>query len=335
MKSFLYPKINPSSFTWLRPENGVISKVHEWIQPITDVTDPEEAKKAEVVILGVPLSRSSISASGASEFPDAFRRAWRGFATYNLDDDVDLTEMTALDAGDVPMHVTDISKCHDNIIQASSLLHRHFLDSKLCAIGGDHSITAMMVKGMHEAKPSEKIGILQFDTHFDLRDMSDNGPSNGTPMRNLIESGVVDGSNMYNIGLHGFFNTKDLKQYADEKGVNYFTLRAARKKGIEETVQQCLEELSSKVDTIYLTVDMDVLDIAYAPGVPASTPGGMTTEELLEGVLAASRHPKVKAMDIVCLDPLKDTLVQPTVKLGTHVFLTFLTGVMLRQRASN
>jgi formiminoglutamase len=335
LKSFLYPKTNPPSFTWLRPENGVISKVHEWIKPITDVTNPEEAKNADVVILGIPLSRSSISASGASEFPETFRRSWRSFATYNLDDDVDLAEMTVLDAGDVPMHVTDISKCHNNIIQASALLHSHFLDSKVCAIGGDHSITAMMVKGMHEAKPSEKIGILQFDTHFDLRDMSDNGPSNGTPMRNLIESGVVDGSNMYNIGLHGFFNTKDLKQYADEKGVNYFTLREARKKGIEETVQQCLEELSSKVDAIYLTVDMDVLDIAYAPGVPASTPGGMTTEELLEGVLAAGRHPKVKAMDIVCLDPLKDTLVQPTVKLGTHVFLTFLTGVMLRQSASN
>ncbi|WP_045515745.1 agmatinase family protein [Neobacillus niacini] len=334
MKSFLYPTINPPSFTWVRPESGEVSKVHEWIQPITAITDPEESKNAEVVILGVPLSRSSISASGASEFPEAFRRSWRSFATYNLDDDVDLSEMTVLDAGDVQMHVTDIGKCHDNIIQASALVHSHFHSSKVCGIGGDHSITAMMVKGLHEAKPTEKIGILQFDTHFDLRDMSDNGPSNGTPMRNLIESGVVEGSNMYNIGLHGFFNTKDLKQYADEKGVNYFTLRETRKKGVEATVLQCLKELSSKVDTIYLTVDMDVLDIAYAPGVPASTPGGMTTAELLEGVLAAGRHPKVKAMDIVCLDPLKDTLVQPTIKIGTHVFLTFLTGVMLQQNAS-
>jgi formiminoglutamase len=335
LKSFLYPKMNPSSFMWVMPENGARLKVHEWIQPITALTDPEKCKDAEVVILGVPLSRSSISASGASEFPEAFRRSWRGFATYNLDDDVDLSEMTAFDAGDVPMHVTDIAKCHENIVEASAAINTHFFNSKVCAIGGDHSITAMMVKGMNQAKPSEKIGILQFDTHFDLRDMSDNGPSNGTPMRNLIESGVVEGNNMYNIGLHGFFNTKDLKQYADEKGVNYITLRKARKKGIEETVLQCLEELSSKVDSIYLTVDMDVLDIAYAPGVPASTPGGMTTEELLEGVLAAGRHPKVKAMDIVCLDPLKDTQVQPTVKLGTHVFLTFLTGVMLRQGASN
>lgn len=330
MKSFLSPTINPPCFTWVRPEQGEVAKVHEWIQPISGETDVEKSKDADFVVVGVPLSRSSISASGASEFPDYFRRAWKGFTTYNLDFDIDLSEMTALDAGDVPMHVTDIQKCHTNIIQASAALHTHFQTSKVCAIGGDHSITAMMVKGLHRAKPSEKIGILQFDTHFDLRDLSDNGPSNGTPMRNLIESGVVEGSNMYNIGLHGFFNTKDLKNYADEKGVNYITLRQARKKGIEETVRHCLDELASKVDTIYLTVDMDCLDIAYAPGVPASTPGGMRTEELLEGVLAAGSHPKVKAMDIVCLDPLKDTLVQPTVKLGTHVLLTFLTGVMLR-----
>lgn len=330
MKSFLFPKINPPSFTWVRPEQGEVTKVHEWIQPLTSSTDPDMSKDVDFVVVGVPLSRSSISASGASEFPDFFRRAWKGFTTYNLDEDVDLSERSAFDAGDVPMNVTDIRKCHDNIIEASAALHRHFSTSKVCAVGGDHSITAMMVKGLKQAKPSERIGILQFDTHFDLRDMADNGPSNGTPMRNLIESGVVEGSNMYNIGLHGFFNTKDLKKYADELGVNYLTLRNARKKGMEETVIQCLHELAAKVDTIYLTVDMDCLDIAYAPGVPASTPGGMTTEELLDGVLAAGRHPKVMAMDIVCLDPLKDTHVQPTVKLGTHVFLTFLTGVMQR-----
>jgi len=331
LKSFLYPKLNPPSFTWVRPDHDAdIAKVHEWIQLLTSDSDPEKSKDADFVVVGVPLSRSSISASGASEFPDAFRRAWKGFTTYNLDDDIDLSEMTAIDVGDVPMNVTDIRLCHDNIIQASAAIHDHFRTSKVCAVGGDHSITAMMVKGLHQARPAEKIGILQFDTHFDLRDLTDNGPSNGTPMRNLIESGVVKGSDMYNIGLHGFFNTKDLKRYADEKGVNYITLRNARKKGIEETVRHCLEELAAKVDTIYLTVDMDVLDIAYAPGVPASTPGGMTTAELLEGVLAAAKHPKVKAMDIVCLDPLKDTNAQPTVKLGTHVFLTFLTGVIMR-----
>jgi formiminoglutamase len=333
MKSFLYPKLNPPGFTWVRPENGAgAAKVHEWIVPLSGESDPEKSKEADVVIVGVPLSRSSISASGASEFPDAFRRMWKGFTTYNLDEDVDLTELSALDVGDVPMHVTDIRRCHDNIIQASEAVHQHFAASKVCAIGGDHSITAMMVKGLHKAKPNKKIGILQFDTHLDLRDLADNGPSNGTPMRNLIECGVVEGSNMYNIGLHGFFNTKDLKQYADEHGVNYITLGRARRKGIVETVNGCLEELTAKVDIIYLTVDMDCLDIAYAPGVPASTPGGMTTAELIDGVITAAQHPKVNAMDIVCLDPLKDTMAQPTVKLGTLFFLTYLTGLAMRKR---
>jgi formiminoglutamase len=331
LKSFLYPKVISPSFIWNRVEDGEMSKVHEWIQPLSGFGKAESCKDADAVILGVPLSRSSISASGASEFPESFRRAWKGFTTYNLDEEIDLADLLVLDAGDVPMHVTDILRCHQNITAASIAIHDHFPKSVVCAIGGDHSITAMMVKGMQEAKPAEKIGILQFDTHFDLRDLTEQGPSNGTPMRNLIESGIVEAKNMYNIGLHGFFNTKDLKQYANDQGVNYFTLRQARRRGITNTVKQCLEVLSSKVDTIYLTVDMDVLDIAYAPGVPASTPGGMTSEELLDGVLAAGQHLKVKAMDIVCLDPLKDTFVQPTVKLGTHVFLTFLTGV--KQRA--
>ncbi|WP_462409804.1 agmatinase family protein [Neobacillus sp. Marseille-QA0830] len=329
MKSIV---LNPPGFIWVRPDKGKrISKVHEWIQPLTnESSDVSLAEKADVLVVGVPLSRSSISASGASEFPDHFRRSWKSFSTYHLEEDTDLAEITAVDAGDVPMHVTDISRCHDNIVEASSMLHGRFPKAKICGIGGDHSITAMMVKGWKRAKPGVKIGILQFDTHFDLRDLTDNGPSNGTPMRNLIESGTVKATNIYNIGLHGFFNTRDLKEYADKTGVHYVTLKQARKLGIETAVGICLEQLAAKVDTIYLTVDMDVLDIAYAPGVPASTPGGMTAAELLEGVLAAGRHPKVNTMDIVCLDPLKDTQVQTTVKLGTHVFLNYLTGTLLR-----
>ena len=56
---------------------------------------------------------------------------------------------------------------------------------------------------------------MQLDTHFDLRSLKDNGPSNGTPIRNLIESGTIKGEDVWNIGLHGFFNAKSLKEYAD------------------------------------------------------------------------------------------------------------------------
>ena len=168
------------------------------------------------------------------------------------------------------------------------------------ALGGDHSITAMLIKGWKEAHPEERIGILQLDTHFDLRSLEDMGPSNGTPIRNLIKSGTIKGEDVYNIGLHGFFNAKSLKQYADEVGLNYVTLREARKHGLENVLQAALDELSQKVDTIYLTVDMDVLDIGVGPGAPAATPGGMRTEELFEAVYLAGECPKVRG-DGYCL----------------------------------
>ncbi|SFJ85249.1 agmatinase family protein [Thermoflavimicrobium dichotomicum] len=333
MRNYPYPLLNPPSFRWNAPKDVQEPKVHEWIQTL-DVKEGETVDWShfDVAILGVPLSRSSISASAASENPDAIRRAWKYFTTYNMEEDVDLTALKVVDLGDVRQHVTDIPACHRHIQEAMVAMRTHHPHTLPLVIGGDHSITAMLVKGWKEAHPDERIGILQLDTHFDLRSLEDNGPSNGTPIRNLIESGTIRGEDVYNIGLHGFFNAKSLKVYADEVGVHYVTLKEARKKGVAQVVQDALQQLSQKVDTIYLTVDMDVLDISVGPGAPAATPGGMRTDELFEAVLLAGACPKVKAMDLVCLDPYRD-VEQATVKAGVHVMLSFLTGLVKRKNA--
>lgn len=331
-KSYPYPLLKPPSFTWDRSASPAEPKVSEWIETL-EVTQAKQTDWAEVdvVLLGVPLSRSSISASAASENPDAMRRAWKYFTTYNLDHDVDLSELRVVDLGDVRQHVTDIAQCHRNIRQAMHAMRTRHPQAMPVMMGGDHSITAMLVKGYKDAHPVERIGILQLDTHFDLRDLADNGPSNGTPIRNLIESGTVKGEDVHNIGLHGFFNARSLKAYADEAGVCYTTLREARKQGVEQTVREALETLARRVDAIYLTVDMDVLDIGCGPGVPASAPGGMSSDELFAAVHAAGLCRKVKAMDLVCLDPFKDQ-GDMTVKTAVHVMLSFLTGFKQREK---
>ncbi|GEN34906.1 MULTISPECIES: agmatinase family protein [Aneurinibacillus] len=326
-----YPQLKPPAFSWDRSTGSEEPKVHEWIETLR----PDEAGETDwdhydAVILGVPLSRSSISASAASENPDALRRTWKYFTTYNLDYDEDLSELRVVDLGDVRQHVTDIEACHSHIRQAMASMQTHHPQVLPIVMGGDHSITAMLVKGWKDVHRDERIGILQLDTHFDLRDLADNGPSNGTPIRNLIESGVIRGEDVHNIGPHGFFNARSLKAYADKVKLNYTTLKQARKRGVEATVREALEQLSTKVDTIYLTVDMDVLDISYGPGVPASTPGGMRSDELFDAVYAAGAHPKVKAMDIVCLDPYKDR-GEATVKTAVHTMLSFLTGFKQRK----
>ncbi|WP_101842659.1 agmatinase family protein [Halobacillus sp. Marseille-P3879] len=330
MSSYPYPQLDRPKFVWnTRTEAKSDVKVHEWIETLTE----EEPNWAEydVTILGVPLSKSSISSSSASENPDALRQAWKGFGTYNLDEDIDLAQLRIVDLGDVEQHVTDIAYTHERITEAMTAMRSHHPHTLPLVMGGDHSITAQLVKGWKQSHQEEKIGILQLDTHFDLRDPSTLGPANGTPIRQLLEGGVVKGEHVHNIGLHGFFNARELKDLADEKGVHYTTMKQARRKGIETTIQQALETLNGEVDTIYLTVDMDVLDITNGPGAPAATPGGMYTAELFDAVQLAGQHPKVKAMDIVCLDPRKD-IGEMHVKAAVHTMLSFLTGYCQREK---
>ncbi|PLR78777.1 formimidoylglutamase [Bacillus sp. V3-13] len=330
MQQYPYPQLKRPAFSWDRSTVSHEPGVNEWIKTLHS----KDAEKVDwtvfdAAIIGVPLSRSSISASAASENPDALRRAWKYFTTYNLDHDEDLSGLNVVDLGDVRQHVTNIEVCHNNIKEAMISMRTHHPEVLPIVMGGDHSITAMLVKGWKEVHFNERIGILQLDTHFDLRDLKDNGPSNGTPIRNLIESGTVKGGDVYNIGLHGFFNARSLKEYADEVGLNYTTMRNARKQGIETAINEALEKLCRKVDTIYLTVDMDVLDMGFGPGVPASTPGGMLSTELFEAVYLAGKSPKVKVIDIVCLDPYKDH-GEITVKTAVHTMLSFLTGYKQR-----
>ena len=82
------------------------------------------------------------------------------------------------------------------------------------------------------------------------------------------------------------------------------TLKQARKDGVVKTIQDALERLAEQVDRIYVTVDMDVLDISVAPGVPASTPGGFSAIELFDVLLEVGKHSAVRHIDFVCLDQI-------------------------------
>lgn len=304
---------------WSWQPTGRVTHVHHWVRQEGD---------ADVILFGAPLSRSSISASAASEYPEAFRKMWKSFATYNLDERIDLREVSVRDAGDVSMHTTNIKESHRRIEDTAESLAAGKIT---CMIGGDHSVTACAVRGIRKAFPYERVGILQLDTHLDVRDPKELGPANGTPIRQLIDGGTIRGEDIVNIGLHGYFNTKELVDYADEHGIRMVTMRQARKAGIIETIQEAIESLQD-VDRIYATIDLDVLDISVAPGVPASTPGGMMAEELFEALLEIGKSERVKHIDFVCLDPQKDNHVDATVKTGVYAWLQFMTGVALRRK---
>jgi formiminoglutamase len=317
--------LRPPEWAWINDSNNR-EFIHQWVQPLQN-----SQVQPDVIIYGAPISRSSISVSGASLYPDEFRKIWKKFAAYNLEEDIDLTALQVADAGDVLMHTTDILLSHQHIEEATTHIVQQHPKTATCIIGGDHSVTACAIRGIKKLFPQETIGIFQLDTHLDVRDPKELGPANGTPIRQLIDDGVVKGSHIVNMGLHGFYNTKSLIDYAKEHEIQMIPLKRARKQGIIETIQTSLQYLSSRVDRIYVTVDMDVLDISVAPGVPASTTGGMLSCELFEILLEIGKHHEVNHIDFVCLDPSKDSPVAETVKIGVHAWLQFLTGKAIQK----
>ncbi|MEK4128284.1 agmatinase family protein [Solibacillus sp. FSL W8-0474] len=317
--------VSPAT-TWNRIEHEDM-KVKDWIEPSYGVCSDD----FDVVITGVPLSRSSISASAASEYPEYFRKSWNYFTTYSIDENVDFRALRVADLGDVKLHGTNILQCHENIEQAMTDVLKGSPNSFYVQIGGDHSISAPIVRAF--AKHSGKrVGILQFDTHLDLRATDSDGPTNGTPIRQLLDAGVVRGEDVYNIGLHGFYNAPSLIRAANHYGVNRITLKEFRRQGAATVIKDVMQQLAEKVDLVYVTVDMDVLDIAYAPGVPASTPGGMRTDELFDLLHEVGKYEIVRGMDFVCLDPHRDTSELQTVKAGAYAFLTMMVSRFVHLR---
>lgn len=310
--------IQRPAFFWQQQDGDM--KIKDWIRY------RDEAPHA--TMLGIPFARASISASGAAEFPNAFRRTWDTLTPYYVDEGIDFSDYRVADVGDVTLHATDVAASHDTIEQAMTHIMNTYPNSVYTTVGGDHSITAPLVRALKAANPSKKIGIIQFDTHFDLRDFS-NGRTNGTPIRQLVEENIVEGKHVVNIGPHGFFNARSLIDAANAHGVHIIPLKKMRQLGIRETIQHALDVLRD-IDLLYVTVDIDVLDIAYAPGVPSATAGGMRSDELFDLLFEVGQH-DVAAIDFVCIDPLRD-VAQMTVKATAYAYFTFIAAQSRRTK---
>lgn len=287
------------------------------------------SERPDVMLVGAPLSKTSISHSGASQTPLAVREMLSAVTTYNIDHDIDLADvLTARDAGDARVHVTDLARCRANIREAVAAVREMAPTSLPVIMGGDHSITAPSVEAFR-ASVSGAVGLVQFDAHMDLRNLEDGGPSNGTPIRQLVEAGTIDGQHIAQVGLHAFANARPYREFARAAGITQITAREVARTPIESVVHRALEIAGTGTEAVYVTVDMDVLDQAFAPGVSAMVPGGMTTWQLFDALLLLGQDPRVRAIDFVEVDAAQDPR-RATVRATVHGMLTFLTGVAMR-----
>lgn len=272
-------------------------------------------------IIGVPLSKTSISHSGASFAPASIRKMLSSYSTYHIEDQVDLKDFSVTDFGDITMHVTDFEESRNRIKNTISELLSQYSETIPIVLGGDHGISFPSISAFAKARGT--VGVIQFDAHHDLRNIEDGGRSNGTPFRSLIDEGILKGEHLVQIGIRNFSNSAPYTEFGINHGVSIYTMRDVRELGISKIINDSIQYLSDKVDAIYISLDMDVLDQAFAPGCPAIGPGGMDSTTLLDGICLLAAHPKVKGLDIVELDPTID-FRDMTSRIAAHVILNFL-----------
>jgi formiminoglutamase len=178
--------------------------------------------------------------------------------------------------------------------------------------------------------PLARCGLITLDAHFDLRDL-DHGLTNGNPVRALLGDGLP-GENIIQIGIQPFANSRLYADVAREAGITIMTMDQVRAHDVETLLNEALEYLSENVETIYVDLDIDVLDRIYAPATPGSRPGGLTPWELRRVAWLCGVHPKVRAIDLVEVDPTQD-IADVTVFSTALCLLSFASGLVTRLTA--
>lgn len=308
-------------FTYLEPTKSAkfkdryVTKVDETIQTYNG------KESGDVGIIGLPSSKSSISLSMAANAPSTIRAGLSSYSTYSATQQKDFDDMTILDFGDVPIHPTSVEDTLERLHTSIKEMLKTNACNRYIMLGGDHGISYPSIHAFQ--KQYGRIGVIQWDAHHDVRNLEDGGRTNGTPFRSLLDGEILRGEDLVQVGIRDHSNAEEYDRYAKEKGINVYTMDDVEEKGIISIIQRELARLENQVDMIYLSVDMDAVDQAFAPGCPAIGPGGFTSRELLSSVKVASQHPKVKAMDIVEIDPSKDVR-DITSRLAAHVMMKFM-----------
>lgn len=285
-----------------------------------------------LAVIGAPVRLGSITPGRSDLAPQAVRDVLRRFSTYDIENDVDVRILELSDSDDLPLANATLEEAFEPLSAAVCTALDMDADA-VVILGGDNGVTRPGVHGLADslgAGSLSEVGLLTLDAHFDLRDTS-NGLSNGNPVRALLEDGLP-GAHIVQLGILSFANSQAYAQVAREAGIHVVTMDKLRAQGIERAVSEALDYLSQRVKTIYFDLDVDVLDRAFAPACPGARPGGLLPWEARRAAWLCGRHPKVKAMDLVEVDPTQD-VAQVTVMSAAACLLSFASGLVTRLQA--
>jgi agmatinase len=289
--------------------------------------DPAELEDADVAIIGAPTDDLVSDRPGARFAPRAIRAASCPPGRH-LEAGIDaFDQLRVVDFGDAAVIPADAERSHKAIEE--TVRQALAADAVPIVLGGDHSITEPEVTAC--ATIHGPIGLVHFDTHTDTgAQVFGSERSHGTPMYRLVEAGWVDPRRYVQIGLRGYWPGEPEFAWQRDKGITSFFMHDVRAEGIETLVDQTIKVVGE--GPVFLTVDIDVLDPAFAPGTGTPEPGGMTPLELLPSVRRIARELEVVGADVVEVIPTAPGSADITALVADRIVREMLTGLALRRR---
>jgi len=271
-------------------------------------------ENSSIILIGIPWDWNITGRPGPRFSPQTIRKYLYSLTTFHprLGD----FDCGIFDAGNIRIAPGDWSISSKRITEVMRKMFG-YNEKTTIILGGDHSITGAILRALLD---TGKVGLLFFDAHYDMRHLEE-GYSSGTWLRELYEDYGTDKLNTALIGVLEYSNPPYLSQSARKYGVKVVTLDDILRGGVEQALE-AIDWLANKnLDYYYISVDIDHLDQAYAPGVNAPSPMGMSPRETLTILEYAIRHLHPKGVDFTEVSPLvdlNDITSRLTASLVTH-----------------
>ncbi len=295
-------------------------------QPL--VLDPARLEGVDVAVVGAPFDDGTSHRPGARFGPRAIR-AWDDegrFGRPHLRSGLDpFAVLDVVDHGDSEPAPGDLVRSH---AQLAAVLGG-VLDAGAMplVLGGDHSIALPTMRALAERHGPDGYAVVQLDTHADTgEELYGVRISHGTPFRIAVEEGALLGENIVQLGLRGTWPTPEDFAWMAARGFRWHTMEEIDERGLDEVLEEALAHVAARAPRVYLTVDIDVLDPAYAPGTGTPEPGGLTTRELQRAVRRIGREAELCAADIVEVCPPFDP-AGITALAAERAAIAILTGI--------
>jgi agmatinase len=282
----------------------------------------------DIAIVGAPTDDLVSDRPGTRFAPRAIRAASCPPGPH-LEAGIDaFAELRIVDYGDAAVLPADTARSHAAIEATVG----EVLDAGLIPIvlGGDHSIAEPDIRAC--AQRHGPVGLVHFDTHTDTgKEVFGVEVSHGTPMYRLVRDGHVDAKRYVQVGLRGYWPGEAEFAWQAEQGITAFFMHDVRDLGIDAVVERAVASVGD--GPVFLSVDVDVLDPAFAPGTGTPEPGGMTSVELLTAVRSVASRLQVVGADVVEVIPTAVGSADITALVAERIVREILTGIAIRRRA--